>query len=214
MDNFLRQMTSHATPIMWACVGVLIGLCLSAPLLHWQLPDVVANIFGGAVGAIGSVSAAFLVLKRQQAYDRARERERIMDVRRKMATIMRPMLSGFRATFQNQPANGGDYWQDINDFEKDVSECLQSLEKEQHIAAQLDGRGLELLVIFKLDLRNTMGNLAALKDKLGSQGFAFVDTPLHIELRTNVISSINGILDDLAWGVDNPDFREMKVTRK
>src|SRR3954468_2300781 len=64
MGKILDWMVVRATFVVWGCAGILVGLGLRLPL-GWHLPDTIANLLGGVVGAIASVAGAMLVVKRQ-----------------------------------------------------------------------------------------------------------------------------------------------------
>jgi len=64
MGKPLAWLISRASSVAWACGGVLFGLALSTPI-GWHLPETIANLLGGVIGAIASVAGAMLVVKRQ-----------------------------------------------------------------------------------------------------------------------------------------------------
>lgn len=65
MKTLLALVSRYALPILMLCAGALIGLGMAYPLFGWTLPDLTANLLAGAVGSIGTVAGAFLVLKKQ-----------------------------------------------------------------------------------------------------------------------------------------------------
>jgi hypothetical protein len=75
-------MTKRAGLVLAGAVGTVIGLSMSIPL-GWKLPDTIANLLGGVVGAAASVAGAMLVVNRQiaeederRAADDDRERQK------------------------------------------------------------------------------------------------------------------------------------------
>jgi hypothetical protein len=95
---FLEWLTKHAWTVLLICAGAAIGLLLKYPA-NWNPPDAMQNVLGGLVGAVGSVAAAFLVLKKQMSdagkraaderhYRVDRERAELESLRRAVAPAL------------------------------------------------------------------------------------------------------------------------------
>jgi hypothetical protein len=209
VERLIRFLSKHSWAVVYICLGALLGICSKLPL-GWRLPDLEANVLGGAVGAVGSVAAAFLVLQRQIEQQRADKKEAAMDARKKMATFLRPAIHSFHSMFSNLPQEMNPYFRQIDEIQIDLNQWKSSCEINLPILAALDTQGLEFVVITKIAVERLSGELGKLRVSVGLQP-GFIGSDDYFECVVSLKTQMNQILDDATMFTGDDFYRRMKL---
>ena len=218
MDKSLQWLTRNAVTVVCTCAGVFLGLCLAAPLLGWKLPDTVANLMGGALGAIASVAGALLVLKRQMMYADERRAAVQLGLLRKLAHFFRPFFGRFKYTFEEVDGNGNtipltEFGRRAGILDDWLKELIDDLRGDSHLWATLDSENVGHLQIAILSLELLSSAVIDLRQGASTALLHAVPSDF-VGVRANTIQQYNELVTHLSECANDPEILSNRLSEE